>query len=132
MVSYFYRCRFIYTIIKQPSADINPANQQGSIIKSGAFARDKVKSDIPSSFAGRISGKAAFNSLVRPLPIKAFRDTNFSKPCFVKCSLFFTKKIACLKHTKSLDFLVINGYFLIYPRLSHVILLKIHRVLFLF
>jgi hypothetical protein len=34
-------------MIKQPSADINPANQQGSIIKSG----DKFKSDIPSSFA---------------------------------------------------------------------------------
>lgn len=43
--------------IKQPSADINPANQQGSIIKSG----DKVASDIPSSFAGTRSGKAAFN-----------------------------------------------------------------------
>ena len=41
-------------MIKQPSADINPANQQWSIIKSG----DKVKSDISSSFAGRMSGKA--------------------------------------------------------------------------
>jgi hypothetical protein len=54
-------------MIKQPSADINPANQQGSIIKS----EDKFKSDIPSSFAVIRSGKAAFNSLVRPLPIKA-------------------------------------------------------------
>jgi len=44
-------------MIKQPSADINPANQQGSIIKSG----DKFKSDIPSSFAVIRSGKAAFN-----------------------------------------------------------------------
>jgi hypothetical protein len=75
-------------MIKEPSADINPANQQGSIIKS----EDKVKSDIPNSFAVRRSGKAAFNSLVRPLPIKAFRDTNFSKPCSVKCSPFLLNK----------------------------------------
>jgi len=57
-----------------------------------------------------MSGKAVFNSLVRPLPIKAFRDTNFSKPCFVKCSLFTIKEIPFLKHRKFLLFLVINGY----------------------
>lgn len=94
-------------MINQPSAYINPANQQGSIIKSG----DKVKSDISSSFVGRISsGKAVFNSLVRPLPIKAFRDTNFNKPFFVKCYFFTIKGIPFLKHRKFLLFLVINGY----------------------
>ena len=65
--------------LTQPSAEVKPANQFGSIV----WGRRTI-----GLSAGTTSGKAAFNPLDIPQFIEAFRATILRTPNQVRCSLF--------------------------------------------
>lgn len=88
-------------ILKQPSPETNPVNQESLGI---------IWFSVSGLIAGTVFGKAFCNYSDKPKFIEALMLINSWRPSGVKCFLLLIRSIPFLYKIKSAFFLVIKGY----------------------